>query len=170
MTSLPSQCPDRFELFLGLEEGDPTLAAHLDECPRCRELAEAERALSSPLARLRDPIAPAGVLDGALSRIAQLDETSRRARAQLWRAFAAALTFAGAVCTVFWRPLVLDSVLEAAHSIAHARVAGAALARAFGPSLSRFSTPLLTLEAMALLGFAFALHRLLTARSEPTGS
>lgn len=168
--TLPTQCPDRFELFLGLEEGDPQLAAHLECCPRCCEVAEAERALSAPLSRLRDPIAPAGVLDGALSRIAQLDESSRRARTQLWGAFAAAVAFAAGICAVFWRPLLLDAALGAAHSAAQLRVASGALARAFGPALERFSTPLLSLEAMALLGFAFALHRMLTPRRTPSRS
>lgn len=168
MTKPAFQCPDRFELFLGLEEGEPELAEHLGECPRCRELAEAERALSAPLSRLRDPIAPAAVIEGALARIEQLEESSRRARAQLWGAFGAALAIAVGLCAVLWRPLVLDSALGAARSIAQLRVASAALARAFGPTLERISTPLLALEGMALLGFAFALHRMITAQREPS--
>jgi hypothetical protein len=167
MTKPAFQCPDRFELFVGLEEGDSELAEHLGECPRCRELAEAERALSAPLSRLRDPIAPAEVLEGALARIGQLEESSRRAGAQLWGAFAAALAFAGGLCAFLWRPLVLDPALDAARSVAQLRVASAAVARAFGPAVERFSTPLLALEGMALLGFAFALHRMLTAQREP---
>ena len=168
MTEPTNSCPDRFTLFLGLEEESAELKQHLSLCPRCRELAQAERALSGPLARLSDPIPPLGVLSGALERIAELERASRSARRELWSAFAAALAFAAGLCLVLWRPLVLDALLGARHALSQTRVAAGALERAFGPSLEHAAVPLVALEAMALLGFAFVLHHLLAPQRSPS--
>ena len=161
MTEPLSRCPDRFELFVGLEESDPAMAEHLGCCPRCRELADAERSLTAPLARLRDPIAPTEVLAGALARIAELELAARRTRVQLWSAFAVSLAFAAGLCTLFWRPLMLDAALGAVRSLSQLRIAASALGRALGPSLWAASAPLVALETVALLGCAFVLHRAL---------
>ncbi len=168
MTQLTDPCPDRFALFLGLEEDSAELKQHLSGCLRCRELAQAERALGGPLARLSDPVAPPGILSGALERIDELALASRAASRQLWSAFATALAFAAGLCTVLWRPLVLDTLLNARDAVSQTRIAAGALARALGPSLQHAAVPLVTLEATALLGFAFVLHRLLAPRRSPS--
>ena len=157
-------CPDRLTLFVGVEEDDPAVRAHLSECEACRAIAQGERALDDALGRLRDPAPPAELLRAVMCRVEEASTLARRVRRQT----AAIL---GGLCTVFALALFLvgpawlvGSAAYTAHTMASARTALSAIGRSLGPQLSAVAVPLLAAQGFALLGFTLLLNRLVAAR------
>lgn len=152
-------CPDRFELLAALEEKPAGLREHLAACARCRAVADEERALSAALLRLRDPAAPAGLLEAVLARAEALDLERARARRQLAVATAVSAALALLLVGLFGRSLVGGAVTGALELLSDARVAAAALGRTLGPWLERAALVLLTVEAAAAVTLSLLLHR-----------
>lgn len=159
-----SACPDRLALFVGLEEDDASVRAHLESCAACRALAEDERALDDAFGRLRDPAPPAELLAGVLARVDEEAALARRARRQtvaILGALALGLAAALALTGPAW---VVAEVLEALNAVASLGTALAAVGRALAPAASALALPVFAAEALALVCAALLLNRLVAAR------
>ncbi len=159
-----SPCPDRLTLFVGLEEHDPAVRAHVDSCPKCQAIAAAERELDLALSAVCDPAPPAELLEGVLARVdeaAALAARSRRQTIAILGAMAAA--FAGLLAGIGPAWLV-RAALDAVDTLGSLGTVAGALNRSLGPQLSGLTLPLLTAQLLALVVAALLFNRLVAAR------
>ncbi|MGI5861769.1 MAG: hypothetical protein ACOX6T_06880 [Myxococcales bacterium] len=154
-------CPDRFTLFLALEEGSNELREHLAACERCRRAAEQERELGRALERLRDPVPPSDLLQGAWKRIDETVALQARLRRQTMVGALVALLLSGGLLAVFWKDLVVDTAVDALVFASQAVTAAGALGNTLGERLASLAMPMLAAQALALILSALAFHRLL---------
>ncbi|HCF58173.1 MAG TPA: hypothetical protein DFS52_09290 [Myxococcales bacterium] len=154
-------CPDRFTLFLALEEGSTELREHLACCERCRRVAEEERELGLALERLRDPAPPSDLMQGVWQRIDQTVGLQARLLRQTMVAALAALLLSGGLLALFWKDLVVDTAVDALVFASQAMTAAGALGNALGDRLAGLAAPMLAAQALALILSALMLHRLL---------
>ncbi|MGC4115342.1 MAG: hypothetical protein QM765_12200 [Myxococcales bacterium] len=159
-----SPCPDRFALFVGLEENDPAIGAHVDGCEQCQAIAAAERDLDLALGAVCDPAPPAELLSGVMARVDETATLAARSRKQTIAILATlSAAFAGVLAAIGPAWLV-TAALEALDTLGSLRTVVAALGRTFGPHLSGLAFPILAAQLFALLAAALLFNRLVAAR------
>lgn len=155
-----SACPDRLALFMGIEEGDPGIDAHIAQCEACQALVSAERALDSALEGMRDPAPPAELFAAVMQRVDDAQALTKRIRRQTAAALAVVTFVLAAAFALIGADGLVESTLSTIGALSAARVTLTALGR----SLDSVAPPLMALEALALLTAALMLHRLVAVR------
>ncbi len=158
-------CPDRAELFIGLEEGSAELEAHLAGCAHCRALADEERQFSASLSRLRDPAPPADLLRGVMAAVEVAEAARIHFQRQLIGALTAAAALVAASLALFWPSLAVHSLLQLARAVSALGTAASALRHALGPQLWPLAGPIVAAQLVLLLGGALIFQRLISARA-----
>jgi predicted anti-sigma-YlaC factor YlaD len=157
-------CPDRLALFIGLEEDDAAVRAHVHECAACRAVAEGEQDLTVALSRVRDPAPPPELLSGAMRRVEEAAELSLRSRRQT-AGILSGLGLVLAVCFGFAGPsTAVSHALNLAGTLSAARTALAAVVHGLGPTLAGLAVPLVATQVLALLCVALVFHRFVAVR------
>jgi len=157
-------CPDRFALFVGLEESDPAVLDHLEACPHCQALAAEERELDAALGGLRDPAPPATLLTGVLAQVGEAAELAARARRQTVTILGALLIALSGAFALLGPAWFVQAALDEIGTLGSLRTAFAALGRSLGPQLSGLAVPVLAAQVLALLVAALLFNRLVAAR------
>lgn len=146
-------CPDIERLFIGVDEGDETIFAHVESCPSCAEVLESHRQLEKDLLRLADPLPPADFVHQVMAKVEKAPVPVRR---EVWTGlgiFAAAL--AGVIGIV-----VTDSATAGAlgTAVASAIIQLGSVFAALGHGISTiWSTAALPVTAVASFMFMFSL-------------
>ncbi len=157
-------CPDRLTLFLGLEENDPAIRAHLDACEHCQAIAEEEMELDAALGRLRDPAPPSDLIANVLLRVDDAEALSRAARHQLAGILLALLAIIGGSLAAIGPEWLLQAALDSASRLGSLGTALAALGRSLAPQLTALAVPVVAAQALALVASTLVLHRLVAVR------
>ncbi|HEY3447054.1 MAG TPA: hypothetical protein VGK67_11850 [Myxococcales bacterium] len=159
-----SCCPDRFALFVGLEENDPAIRAHVECCACCKATAAAERDLDLALGAVCDPAPPAELLSGVLARVDESASLAARSRRQTIAILGSmVVAFVGGLAALGPAWLV-HAVLDSLGTLGSLRTVVGALGRSLGPHLSGLAFPLLAAQLLALLAAALLFNRLVAAR------
>lgn len=157
-------CPDRFALFVGLEENDPAVRAHVEACEACRAIAAAERDLDAALGAVCDPAPPAELLAGVLARVDETAALDARARRQTWAILGTLSAAFAATLAAIGPGWLVRATLNAIDTVGSLQTVLGALNRSLGPHLSSLAVPVFAAQLFALVAAALLFNHLVAAR------
>ncbi|MBX5484317.1 MAG: hypothetical protein IRZ16_21050 [Myxococcaceae bacterium] len=157
-------CPDLERLFLGLSEGDPEMARHLEGCAACAALVEEHRQLEKDLLRLADPLPPPDFVQKVMARVERVPTPVRR---EVWSGVAIlAAAFAGIAWIVFTDPGTASSLgAWFATALVSWREVLFAAGQGIAAVWSTAALPLVSVASMMFLVVLFGLRRLAVVQS-----